>query len=140
LSNNQHSVRIACGNILKKLTNGLIAKDMEILLRKHEQNFANKEDDTSWHVFNQFEPTIVEHNARVSPFIDSFTFKPSQEMDGVDKSDLLSYLLLWDSILEICGHSPPELRSTYAYWITDHQYEQVSEMGEKWFRTNSFLI
>lgn len=37
----------------------------------------------------------------------------------------IPYLLLWDCVLDICSKALPELRSTYAAYLTEHQFVQT---------------
>lgn len=46
-------------------------------------------------------------------------------MKEISKTSAISYLLLWDCILNVCSTAPAELRSIYARWISENEYMSV---------------
>lgn len=127
-------VRISAAAILRKLSAGLIQRDLEQLQRRNEtaeqQQKNSEEVDDSWHLLQRFKIKVDEFLPALSDFVTEFNYKinetdvvPAVEQLGKDRS--VACLLLWDCILEICAKSPSELRSIYASWITRNHYEQV---------------
>jgi hypothetical protein len=62
-------------------------------------------------------------------FIQNDSFKANVTDDEKIPSEIaLPYLLLWHCVLNFCSRAAPELRSSYARWITMHRYEEVKEI------------
>ncbi|XP_062543910.1 E3 ubiquitin-protein ligase listerin [Armigeres subalbatus] len=137
LSNISHwnaRVRVSSAAILRKLSDGLIQRDLEQLLRRNEtaeQQQKNSEDvDDSWHLLQRFKVKVDEFQPAMTEFVANFNYKINEIEDGPAFEQLggdrtAAFLLVWDCILGICAKSPSELRSIYASWITRNHYEQV---------------
>ena len=57
----------------------------------------------------------------------SFKINEINTLTKMPKKVAISYLLLWDCILNFCAQAPSELRSIYARWITENEYDGVSK-------------
>lgn len=132
------AVRVSAAVIIHKLSAGLIQRDLEQLLRRHEQaeqqQKSSEELDDTWHLLHRFKAKLDEFQTPFGDFVGDFNYKIADSTadapDGAERKVLgrdrtLAYLLLWDCILGICAKSPSELRSIYASWITRNHYEQV---------------
>ncbi|XP_038115806.1 E3 ubiquitin-protein ligase listerin isoform X1 [Culex quinquefasciatus] len=132
------AVRVSAAVIIHKLSAGLIQRDLEQLLRRHEQaeqqQKSSEELDDTWHLLHRFKAKLDEFQTPFGDFVGDFNYKIADSTadapDGAERKVLgrdrtLAYLLLWDCILGICAKSPSELRSIYASWITRNHYEQI---------------
>ncbi|KAL9692643.1 hypothetical protein quinque_015722 [Culex quinquefasciatus] len=132
------AVRVSAAVTIHKLSAGLIQRDLEQLLRRHEQaeqqQKSSEELDDTWHLLHRFKAKLDEFQTPFGDFVGDFNYKIADSTadapDGAERKVLgrdrtLAYLLLWDCILGICAKSPSELRSIYASWITRNHYEQI---------------
>uniref|UniRef100_W4VS17 E3 ubiquitin-protein ligase listerin n=1 Tax=Corethrella appendiculata TaxID=1370023 RepID=W4VS17_9DIPT len=153
ISHRNHNVRIACATIIKKITPGLIKEDFENLTKrnneattttyKNQENASETEEIDAWHFLHKFNENLLGYSEAIGNFIENFNFKIQQQYDfsvestsssvgatgttitSLPQNTAISYLLLWDCIVNICSLAPPELRSIYASWITSNHFEQI---------------
>lgn len=58
-------------------------------------------------------------------FLFSFKLTEITEMSSIQRHEALSYLMLWDCIINACAKSPVALRSVYTAWLHENNYEEV---------------
>lgn len=130
LTHDCHAVRMACVCIVKKLSHGLIEKDVVSLNKQQAEielkNCGQKEENGEKHVLHKFEKYILAHNAAILEYTNEFSFK-QLDLDGLsDVPNCVSipFLLLWECILDICSKTTSELRSTYAAYLNEMKLVQ----------------
>ena len=56
----------------------------------------------------------------------SFKMNELDSLSKMPRKVAITYMLLWDCILNFCSQAPPEIRSIYARWITENKFDEVS--------------
>ncbi|KAH8303692.1 hypothetical protein KR018_011703 [Drosophila ironensis] len=125
LYSRQHSVRLGAVYALRQLTAHFVADDIELNERQSESLDAAA-TITKWHFLNRFEDYLTRYDALIRKYLEEFTFKLSEleDLEPIDRHDALSYLFLWDCIINACAKSPVALRSVYTNWLNDNKYEE----------------
>lgn len=74
LSHECHRIRTACAIILKKLTPGLIERDIELMNKRSEQIAGNavKKGGDGWHLLYKFNQTLQQHAEWSQGYIEEF--------------------------------------------------------------------
>lgn len=76
LSHTSHSVRMSCMCIIKKLSKGLIAKDLETLNKQQQAETEISDTDSNrqfeWHLLNKFKKTIIAHTDTMKEYSNQF--------------------------------------------------------------------
>lgn len=108
---------------------------MDTLIERNSEDITSKHDDdddmegNKWHILESFRDTLSSYQDVMREYTEDFNFKIN-ELDFLSKISpnvAMSYLLLWDCILNFCCTAPAELRSIYARWITTNQFEEVTK-------------
>ncbi|CAO1404688.1 unnamed protein product [Diamesa hyperborea] len=137
LSNKQRSICTTSAKIIKQLSEGLVRYDMDTLIERNSEDITSKHDDdddmegNKWHILESFRDTLSSYQDVMREYTEDFNFKIN-ELDFLSKISpnvAMSYLLLWDCILNFCCTAPAELRSIYARWITTNQFEEIFLIG-----------
>ncbi|KAH8258638.1 hypothetical protein KR038_003248 [Drosophila bunnanda] len=123
LYSSQHSVRLCAVNALRQLTPHFVADDIELNEKQSESLSATI---TKWHFLNRFEDYLTRYDALIRKYLDEFSFKLTEleDLEPIDRHDALSYLFLWDCIINACAKSPVALRAVYTNWLNDNKYEE----------------
>ncbi|KAH8259572.1 hypothetical protein KR026_006780 [Drosophila bipectinata] len=125
LYSRQHSVRVSAVFALKQLTPHFVADDIE-LNEKQSESLDATTTISRWHFLNRFEDYLTRYDALIRKYLEEFTFKLSEleDLEPIDRHDALSYLFLWDCIINACAKSPVALRAVYTNWLNDNKYEE----------------
>lgn len=71
LSHNCHRVRVACATIMKKLTPGLLERDVEAMNKRGDStNSPSKKE--RWHLLEKFNQHLLKHAEWSRPLIEEF--------------------------------------------------------------------
>jgi len=122
----QHSVRLSAVHSLRQLTPHFVADDIE-LNEKQSESLDASTTICKWHFLNRFEDYLTRYDALITKYLEEFTFKLSEldDLEPIDRHNALSYLFLWDCIINACAKSPVALRAVYTNWLNDNKYEEV---------------
>lgn len=103
-----------------------MADDIELNEKQSESLNATI---SKWHFLNRFEDYLTRYNSLIRKYLKEFTFKLSEleDLEPIDRHDALSYLFLWDCIINACAKSPVALRAVYTNWLNDNKYEEVGK-------------
>ncbi|EDW76782.1 uncharacterized protein Dwil_GK19431 [Drosophila willistoni] len=127
LHNRQYSVRLFAVHALRQLTPDFVADDIQ-LNEKHQSDLDINVSSpiTQWHFLNRFEDYITRYNSLIENYLKEFTFKLTEldDLEPIDKHNALSYLLIWDCVLNACARSPVSLRAVYTNWLNENHYEE----------------
>ncbi|XP_017127246.1 E3 ubiquitin-protein ligase listerin [Drosophila elegans] len=125
LYNSQHSLRLSAVHSLRQLTPHFVADDIE-LNEKQSESLDTTTSISKWHFLNRFEDYLTRYDSLIRKYLDEFTFKLTEleDLEAIDRHDALSYLLLWDCIINACAKSPVALRAVYTNWLHDNKYEE----------------
>nr|NP_730427.1 listerin E3 ubiquitin protein ligase 1 [Drosophila melanogaster]Q9VW09.2 RecName: Full=E3 ubiquitin-protein ligase listerin; AltName: Full=Listerin E3 ubiquitin protein ligase 1; AltName: Full=RING-type E3 ubiquitin transferase listerin [Drosophila melanogaster]AAF49146.2 listerin E3 ubiquitin protein ligase 1 [Drosophila melanogaster] len=121
----QHSVRLSAVHSLRQLTPHFVADDIE-LNEKQSESLDASTTICKWHFLNRFEDYLTRYDALITKYLEEFTFKLSEldDLEPIDRHNALSYLFLWDCIINACAKSPVALRAVYTNWLNDNKYEE----------------
>ncbi|XP_016959436.2 E3 ubiquitin-protein ligase listerin [Drosophila biarmipes] len=125
LYNSQHSIRLSAVNSLRQLTPHFVADDIE-LNEKQSESLGATSTISKWHFLNRFEDYLTRYDTLIQKYLEEFTFKLAEleDLEPIDRHDALSYLFLWDCIINACAKSPVALRAVYTNWLNDNKYEE----------------
>ncbi|XP_017072343.1 E3 ubiquitin-protein ligase listerin [Drosophila eugracilis] len=125
LYSSQHSVRLSAVHSLRQLTPHFVADDIE-LNEKQSESLDATNTISKWHFLNRFEDYLTRYDILIQKYLEEFTFKLSEleDLEPINRHDALSYLFLWDCIINACAKSPVALRAVYTNWLNDNKYEE----------------
>lgn len=111
---------------------------MDTLIERNSEDITSKHDDdddmegNKWHVLESFRDLLESYQDVMREYTEDFNFKINELefLSKVSPNVAMSYLLLWDCILNLCYTAPAELRSIYARWITTNQFEEVKKIKQ----------
>ncbi|XP_017135075.1 E3 ubiquitin-protein ligase listerin [Drosophila miranda] len=125
LHNSQFTVRLSAVNGIKQLTQHFVADDIELNERESESLDASS-TISKWHFLNRFEDYLTRYEVLTRKYVEEFSFKLTEldHLEPIDRHDALSYLFLWDCIINACAKSPVALRAVYTNWLNDNRHEE----------------